>query len=78
MHLGAFDAKMLSRLLALYRSRGFEFITLEQAERDEFYKQDTDLHLPPGPDNLEGAMGQRHLPLPAHAVPTPQFDSLCR
>jgi peptidoglycan-N-acetylglucosamine deacetylase len=78
MHIGAFDAKMLPRLLDLYRSRGFKFVTLEEAEADDFYKQDTDLRLAPGPDNLEGAMWQRGLNPPQHAVPQPQLDSLCR
>src|SRR5579872_629343 len=43
MHVGAFDAEMLPRLLALYRSKGFEFISLAEAERDEFYRSSVDL-----------------------------------
>ncbi len=78
MHIGAFDAEMLPRLLQFYRSRGFQFVTLEEAERDEFYREDTDLSLPPGADTLEGAMAERHLPMPPHATPAPQFDNLCR
>jgi peptidoglycan/xylan/chitin deacetylase (PgdA/CDA1 family) len=78
MHIGAFDAEMLPRLLQLYRSRGFQFVTLEEAESDEFYREDTDLSLPPGPDSLEQAMSARHLPVPPHAAPVPQFDNLCR
>lgn len=78
MHIGAFDAEMLPRLLQLYRSRGFQFVTLEEAESDEFYREDTDLSLPPGADSLEQAMTERHLPVPPHAAPAPQFDNLCR
>jgi peptidoglycan-N-acetylglucosamine deacetylase len=78
MHLGAFDAEMLPPLLRLYRSRGFQFVTLPEAERDEFYREDTDLHLSPGPDSLEPSMTERHLPLPPHALATPSFDTLCR
>ncbi|MBO9725715.1 MAG: polysaccharide deacetylase family protein [Novosphingobium sp.] len=37
LHVGAFDARMLPRLLALYREMGFRFIPLEQAQRDKFY-----------------------------------------
>ncbi|TCM20516.1 peptidoglycan/xylan/chitin deacetylase (PgdA/CDA1 family) [Novosphingobium sp. PhB165] len=37
LHIGAFDARMLPRLLDLYRGMGFQFITLEQAQRDKFY-----------------------------------------
>ncbi len=78
MHIGAFDAEMLPRLLQLYRSRGFQFVTLAEAESDEFYREDTDLSLPPAADSLEQAMTERHLPVPPHASPPPQFDNLCR
>ena len=78
MHIGVFDAEMLPRLLELYRSKGAQFVTLEEAESDEFYGIDTDLHQTPGPTSLEGAMGERHLALPAHATSAPQLDSLCR
>jgi lysophospholipase L1-like esterase len=78
MHVGAFDARMLPRLLALYRSRGFRFITLEQAESDDFYREDTNLSLPPGPDMLEEVMQQRNLPLPPPIVPSVPLDTMCR
>ena len=78
MHVGAFDAEMLPKLLSLYRAKGFEFVTLEQAERDEFYRESTDLRLAPVPQMLEGAIRERHLPLPAHDSPSIQLDSLCR
>lgn len=78
MHIGAFDAKMLPQLLELYRSRGFEFITLDEAESDEFYAQDTDLRLAPGPDNLEGMTWKRGLTPPPHTMAQPQFEGLCK
>ena len=34
MHIGAFDAHMLPRLLALYKANGFRFVTLPQAAKD--------------------------------------------
>ena len=46
MHVGAFDARMLPRLIALYRSMGFRFVTLAQAEADPFYAAATDLSRP--------------------------------
>lgn len=46
MHVGAFDARMLPRLIALYRSMGFRFVTLQEAERDAFYAGATDLSRP--------------------------------
>jgi len=78
MHVGAFDAEMLPRLLQLYRDKGFEFITLAEAERDEFYRDATDLELPPGPETLEGAMGARHLAPPARTDFAGQLDAACR
>jgi peptidoglycan/xylan/chitin deacetylase (PgdA/CDA1 family) len=77
MHIGAFDAEMLPRLLKLYQSQGFEFITLPEAESDPFYLQDTDLSRPPGPDSLEGLVNQRHLPGPSHPPFAPP-ENLCR
>jgi len=78
MHVGAFDARMLPRLLDLYRSKGFTFVTLKDAENDPFYASSIDLSLPEQPDTLEGAMQARRLPLPPR--PHPSFDpnSLCR
>ncbi len=64
MHIGAFDARMLPRLLKLYEGHGFTFVSLEDAEKDPFYKYDVDPKLVPGPDTLEGAMFEKHLPLP--------------
>jgi len=78
MHLGAFDARMLPRLLDLYRSRGFTFVTLEQAEADEFYKTSIQPALPAGPDGLEAAMSARHLPLPSREKPSLVLESLCK
>jgi hypothetical protein len=78
LHVGAFDAEMMPRLLKLYQSRGFQFVTLDDAERDEFYQEDTDLRLQIGPDTLEEVMAERHLSLPAHTAFAPQLEALCR
>lgn len=78
MHVGAMDARMLPRLIKLYQSKGFTFITLQQAESDPFYKQDIDLSLPAGPDSLEGLMYERKMPLPKHEMPKVDFNAMCR
>lgn len=78
MHVGAFDARMLPRLLALYRERGFSFVTLEKAESAPFYKNAIDPSLPSSPDSLEAAMAARGLPLPAAPSPGLDLDKLCR
>jgi peptidoglycan/xylan/chitin deacetylase (PgdA/CDA1 family) len=78
MHVGAFDARMLPRLLNLYRGKGFTFITLEEAENDPFYASDIDPSLPQQPDTLEGAMNARGLPLPPRLTPSIDVNGLCR
>jgi lysophospholipase L1-like esterase len=77
MHIGAFDAEMLPKLLDLYRAKGFQFVPLDEAERDEFYREDTDLQLPSGPDLLEGVAAERHVPMPPRE-PVPALESVCR
>lgn len=78
MHVGAMDARMLPRLIDLYKSKGFTFITLQQAESDPFYKPEMDLSLPATPDSLEGLMYERKMPLPKHEMPKVDFEGMCR
>ena len=78
LHLGAFDAEMMPRLLQLYKNRGFQFVTLAEAEADEFYRNSVDLRLPSGPDALESAMMERSQPLPARLSLAPLLDAICR
>jgi peptidoglycan/xylan/chitin deacetylase (PgdA/CDA1 family) len=78
MHVGALDARMLPRLLKLYRNKGFRFISLQEAEKDPFYKNDLDLSLPPVPDTLEEAMRARNLVLPARPQPTVDLNAICQ
>jgi peptidoglycan/xylan/chitin deacetylase (PgdA/CDA1 family) len=78
MHIGAFDARMLPRLLELYKSKGFVFVSLQDAEQDPFYKYDTDPKLLPGPDMLEQAMAQKHWALPSHPDWGGDLANVCR
>jgi len=77
LHIGAFDARMLPRLLDLYQRRGFTFVSLEDAEKDPFYKYDVDPRTLPGPDTLEAAMQEKHLPVPARKDYQQELDALC-
>jgi len=78
MHVGAFDARMLPRLLQLYRTLGFKLVPLPQAEADPFYANARDLALPGPSATLEGALQARGLPIPplpaAAALPD---DAIC-
>jgi peptidoglycan/xylan/chitin deacetylase (PgdA/CDA1 family) len=78
MHIGAFDARMLPRLLRLYQSRGFTFVTLEAAEKDSFYKYDVDPKLLSGPDTLEGAMAEKQLALPGRKDYGAELEAVCK
>jgi peptidoglycan/xylan/chitin deacetylase (PgdA/CDA1 family) len=79
MHLGGFDARMLPRLLALYRERGVKLITLEEAIADPYYKADADLRLPSGPESLEQAMEARGIgDYPDRKAQVLPFSKLCR
>jgi peptidoglycan/xylan/chitin deacetylase (PgdA/CDA1 family) len=78
MHVGALDARMLPRLLALYKQRGVTFVSLEQAESDPFYKNDLDLTLSPHPDTLEEAMRMKGLPLPTKSKPSVDLSTICK
>ena len=78
MHIGAATADMLPRLIELYRSRGFQFISLEQAEKDEFYRSSMDPSLPPTPDSLEAMAKERNLTLPPRPTSTLPFATICK
>lgn len=78
MHVGAFDSRMLPRLLDLYRDKGFSFITMEEAEKDPFYRSSMDPSLPAAPDLLESAMHAKGLALPAQRKLSFDPNSVCR
>jgi peptidoglycan/xylan/chitin deacetylase (PgdA/CDA1 family) len=78
MHVGALDAKLLPRLLEMYRQHGVSFISLQEAVKDPFYKNDLDLSLSPVPDTLEEAMQLRGLPLPKRDPPAVNLATICR
>ena len=69
MHIGAFDARMLPRLLRLYRTRRVRFVSLAEAERDPIYAGDRDPRLAP---TSPGVTAQ-----PRHDY-TAELDALCR
>ena len=79
MHIGAMDARMLPRLLALYKSQGFTFITLQQAEQNPLYANEINLTLPADPNPLENAAKARGIPHWPSAPQLPaELNTLCR
>ncbi|MET0274175.1 MAG: polysaccharide deacetylase, partial [Phenylobacterium sp.] len=78
MHIGAFDARMLPRLLALYREKGAAFVTLEAAMRDPFYAADFSAAPSLAPTTLGEAMKAKGLTPPPRAWSFADLDALCR
>jgi peptidoglycan/xylan/chitin deacetylase (PgdA/CDA1 family) len=78
MHLGAFDARMLPRLLDLYRARGVSFVSLPQAEADPFYAADRIAAPLATALRLETAALAKGVPLPAKTWNPADLDALCR
>lgn len=76
-HIGALDARMFPRLIALYREMGFRLVTLEEAQADPAYACDSDPSLVPGPWTLEARMAAKGLPLPPPRTRTIDLDTIC-
>ena len=64
LHDSAFEARMLPRLIGLYRSVGFRFISLPTAESDPAYADQLRPDSPPEPQGLEGKARARRVALP--------------
>jgi peptidoglycan/xylan/chitin deacetylase (PgdA/CDA1 family) len=78
MHAGAFDAKMLPQLIALFRSRGFQFVTLQQAELDPAYRFDPNIGYPGGGTLQELVAKVKGVNFPDNTKPYKQLDRMCR
>jgi peptidoglycan/xylan/chitin deacetylase (PgdA/CDA1 family) len=78
MHVGAFDAKMLPRLIALFRAKGFEFVTLEQAQKDPAYSFDPNIGYPGGGTLQELVAKIKGVNFPDNTKPYKQLEKLCR
>jgi peptidoglycan/xylan/chitin deacetylase (PgdA/CDA1 family) len=77
MHLGALDARVLPRLLELYKAKGFKFVTLQEAESDPFYKDAMDPSLPVGPETLEGALRAKGQQPPPPSWDLNKLNAIC-
>jgi peptidoglycan-N-acetylglucosamine deacetylase len=77
-HIGAFNARMMPRVLEVYREEGFRFTTLEAAQRDSVYRRDMEPSLPAGPTSLEARARQRGLPIPPRTDRSAMLRDACR
>ncbi len=79
MHIGALDSEMLPDLLDLFKKEGFDFISLEEAEKDPAYQSDPDAALKFGGTFLEQLTESKKLKYPPHAErPMDKLEAICR
>jgi peptidoglycan/xylan/chitin deacetylase (PgdA/CDA1 family) len=78
LHVGAFDAKMLPQLIELFRRKGFQFVTLEQAEEDPAYASDPHIGYPGGGTLEELVAKVKGVNFPDNTKPYKRLDSMCR
>jgi peptidoglycan/xylan/chitin deacetylase (PgdA/CDA1 family) len=79
LHLGGFQGVMLPKLIELLRERGFQLITLEEAQKDAAYQSDPDAPSKYGGTLLEQLMAARRLPVPPHVdKPFARLEAICR
>jgi peptidoglycan/xylan/chitin deacetylase (PgdA/CDA1 family) len=78
LHVGAFDAKMLPDLIRLFRKRGFEFVSLPQAESDPAYSVDPNVAYPGGGLLMELLASTRKVDMPNATQPEDALAKMCR
>lgn len=79
MHVGAFDARMLPELIALFRAKQFHFVKLEEALADPAYRADPKIPSPGGTTFNELVAAERNVNLPdIQEAPEAMLEKLCR
>jgi peptidoglycan-N-acetylglucosamine deacetylase len=78
LHVGAFDARMLPRLIALFREKGFQFVTLEQAQADPAYSFDPNIGYKSGGTMEELVASVKKVNFPDNTKPYKELDAMCR
>jgi peptidoglycan-N-acetylglucosamine deacetylase len=75
-HLGSFDARIFARTIALYREMGFDFVSLEEAQRHPAYSSDNDPSLAPAP-SVWAQLEEKGLPAPSPRASTVNLATIC-
>jgi peptidoglycan/xylan/chitin deacetylase (PgdA/CDA1 family) len=79
LHIGAFETVMLPRLLDLLDQRGYQLVTLPEAEGDPAYAADPDVAMATGATLLELVAASRGVPAaPASDDALARLGALCR
>ncbi len=69
---------MLPELIALFRARGFTFVTLEQAMADPIYSFDPKVPSPEGNTFNEMVAQSRNINTPGITDRSKELDAMCR
>lgn len=77
LHDSAFEARMLPRLIQLYRSAGFRFVSLPTAENDPAYADQVNPALAAEPKGLEWKAITRGIALPSRTDFAPALAAIC-
>ena len=77
LHVGAFETVMFPKLLELLERRGFQLVTLEEAESDPAYAIDPDRPSSGGATLLEQMMAAKGLPPPASDDALARISEVC-
>lgn len=78
MHVGAFSARMMPRMMQLYAGRGVRFVSLEQAMADPFYDPDRRAEASPKPTTLEDVARARGVAFTERPWMANGLDKVCR
>lgn len=79
MHIGAFDAHMFPKLLAMYKAKKVKLITLDEAEKDPVYASDFNPSLPAEPSGLDARMWARKMAVPGSDPGlTSMLNTICK
>ena len=77
LHISPFEARMLPRLLTLYRQEGFRFVSLAKAEADPVYAKQVNPQLPADTTDMEGK-AMTNAALPPRTDFAPILESMCK
>jgi peptidoglycan/xylan/chitin deacetylase (PgdA/CDA1 family) len=77
LHESAFEARMLPRLIALFRSAGFRFVSLPVAESDPYYNDRIHPDLPAGPAGLVNHAFAAGIKLPPYPDYAARLAAMC-
>jgi peptidoglycan-N-acetylglucosamine deacetylase len=79
LHVGGLNAVMMPSLLGLLRDRGFDLVTLDEAQKDPAYAVEPAVALPYGGTLFEQVYAQKQLQRPGRSdSPRPRLAELCK